>query len=197
MAADLRGRPIWFTGPHPGSIHDIRLFQMHHPPLAAHENWLADSGYQGTDLIVPIKNSRARPRTEADNAWNDALQFIRANVEHANNKVKENAILGGEWRGHVPSSLGRMKRVVTVCINLATIRATFRPLRDLDALAGQLGIRPGTVLHHPRNELRHRAPVDVRLLVQQGQDAAVAQEEPVDGPYIYIFYFPCICFVYF
>ena len=53
------GVPMWYTGPHVGTIFDLTVFKKYQPPLRRNEKILADKGYVGKDmrhrLVTPIK----------------------------------------------------------------------------------------------------------------------------------------------
>jgi len=45
IACNHRGTPIWFSGPHIGSTHDLQIWKDSPAPLKPRERWLADKAY--------------------------------------------------------------------------------------------------------------------------------------------------------
>ena len=64
MIVDNTGTPIWYSGPHLGTWHDIRLARQHMPDgLQPTERMLADKAYCATDmphLSAPHKKARRK-----------------------------------------------------------------------------------------------------------------------------------------
>jgi hypothetical protein len=59
LICDHSGNILWYTGPHIGTTHDIRLLQTNVPPLRPMEKLLGDLGYvgYGPQVVVPFKRN--------------------------------------------------------------------------------------------------------------------------------------------
>ena len=45
IACDHRGTPIYWSGPHLGTMHDIKIWKQNSAKLGPRERWLADKAY--------------------------------------------------------------------------------------------------------------------------------------------------------
>jgi hypothetical protein len=63
---DNVGMPIWYSGPHIGTDHDIRIARDYPPPVILNESLLADKAYCGRAspiwLQAPYKRRRGQAR---------------------------------------------------------------------------------------------------------------------------------------
>jgi DDE superfamily endonuclease len=114
--------------PVPGAVNDVRLLRETGllNQLLEGEAALADKGYEGADqgyrhgiLILPRKNRKRRPLTEADLERNRKISRHRVVAEHANAQLNRFTVLRQVYRG---SKLrhGQVIRSVAVLVNRRT-----------------------------------------------------------------------------
>jgi DDE superfamily endonuclease/Helix-turn-helix of DDE superfamily endonuclease len=125
VVTDVHGRVLWVSPGHPGSWHDKRCFDA---------TWLselatlagsavADSGYQGSNMITPNKRQPGQERNESDVAHNTALAVIRAAIEWANAHLKNWRILATRYR----DDLVRFDRTLTAVAGLQMLNEEYAP----------------------------------------------------------------------
>jgi len=88
LACDHRGTPIFWTGPHIGTVHDMKLWERHPAPLDPRERWLADKAYNKkghAELIYmyPHKKPRGSGLTLRQKSFNTGMSWYRTTVEHS------------------------------------------------------------------------------------------------------------------
>ncbi len=126
--------------PVPGSVNDVRLLRETGllGRLGEGEAGMTDKGYEGADkgypagvLVLPKKNRKRNPCTEADQARNRLISRYRVVVEHAIAQLNRFTVLRQVYRG---SRLrhGQVSRAVAVLVNRRT-RVT--PLKRYGAVA--------------------------------------------------------------
>jgi DDE superfamily endonuclease len=112
----------------PGSVNDVRLLRETHllDRLAEGEAAMTDKGYEGGDkgypagvLVLPKKDRKKRPLTEADRARNRSINRLRVVVEHTIAQLNRFTVLRQVYRG------GRLRhsqvvRAVAVLVNRRT-----------------------------------------------------------------------------
>jgi hypothetical protein len=128
IVCDNEGTVIWYSGPHLGKQHDIKIYREHHPPLMPHERLLADRGYVGADnnLIVPYKRFGADLTPEHE-MFNEVQSFYRVKGEHAIGFAKRLQVLSGTYRGCV--SHPRFEWVIKVVMNFNYVANCHRACR--------------------------------------------------------------------
>jgi len=93
-----RTRIVGFSKVYPGICHDKKMYdqcRVQKPPsLPA----FGDSGYQGTNLIIPHKKPRKKELSAEKKEYNRILSSVRVPVEHAIGKMKIWRISGGKLR---------------------------------------------------------------------------------------------------
>jgi hypothetical protein len=93
---------MWFSYPHIGTIHDIKIFERVTPPLRRDESLLADKAYVAEKwlgkLIGPIKRERGRQLDDRQAAYNIIHRWYRSSIEHAIGYLKRYEILAGTYR---------------------------------------------------------------------------------------------------
>ena len=125
----------------PGSVNDVRLLRETGllGRLAAGEAGMTDKGYEGADkgeragvLIIPKKDRKKNPCTEADKARNRSIARHRIVVEHVIAQLNRFTVLRQLWRG---KRLLRHSQVVRVVAHLVNRRTQVRPLKRYEAAA--------------------------------------------------------------
>jgi hypothetical protein len=114
--------------PVPGSVNDVRLLRETHllDRLGEGEAGMTDKGYEGADkdypagiLVLPKKDRKKNPCTEADKARNRLIARYRVVVEHTIGQLNRFTVLRQVYRG---SRLrhGQVSRAVAVLVNRRT-----------------------------------------------------------------------------
>jgi hypothetical protein len=111
----------------PGSVNDVRLARDSGllGRLAPGEAGMVDKGFEGADkgldvlLIIPKKDRKTNPCTEADKARNRLIARYRIVVEHANAQLNRFTVLRQVYRGD-RGRHSQMVRVVAVLVNRRT-----------------------------------------------------------------------------
>jgi transposase len=105
----------------PGSVHDFTLCKTSLLILAAYLTVLilADSGYQGIQSyyawsLIPIKQSKNRPLSEAEKAYNTELSRRRIVIENINARIKVFKMMANPYRNRRQSHLLRTKLVCAI-----------------------------------------------------------------------------------
>jgi hypothetical protein len=66
IAVDNVGVPIWYSGPHIGTDHDMRIARNYPPPVISGERFLTDKGYTCRNgpswILAPFKKRRGETR---------------------------------------------------------------------------------------------------------------------------------------
>jgi len=91
LACDHRGTPIFWTGPHIGTVHDMKLWERNPAPLHHRERWLADKAYNKkghAELIFPHKKPRGGTLTLRQKSFNTGMSWYRTTVEHSIGMVR-------------------------------------------------------------------------------------------------------------
>jgi hypothetical protein len=99
------GLPLYYSGPHIGSRSDIRLWEENTAPIGEGDRLIADKGYYQRfendrlqRLVVPFKEYKDKPLTDAQRRFNRRLQWVRSTVEHVIGFIKRFAILSDTFR---------------------------------------------------------------------------------------------------
>jgi hypothetical protein len=87
------GTIIWYSGPHLGAPHDMRLFKDYMPIMRYGERILGDKAYVGHHrLLAPHKMvRRALGLTRRQMAYNTIHSWYRTTIEHCFAYVKRSA----------------------------------------------------------------------------------------------------------
>jgi hypothetical protein len=104
VVSDIHGRVEGVGGPFPGSWHDKHCYDeagLSEMVAAAGGGGVGDSGYQGTDLVTPIKKKPAQELTDAENRFNAGVASLRVGVEHAIAHIKNWRIMASRYRGEL------------------------------------------------------------------------------------------------
>jgi hypothetical protein len=125
----------------PGSVNDVRLLRATGllGRLAEGEAGLTDKGYEGADkgeragvLVLPKKDRKKNPCTEADRARNRLIARHRIVVEHVIAQLNRFTVLRQVWRGKRVQRHSQVVRVVAVLVNR---RTRVKPLKAYGAVA--------------------------------------------------------------
>ncbi|MGH3886003.1 MAG: transposase family protein, partial [Pseudonocardiaceae bacterium] len=112
---DVHGRLVATSTAHPGSRHDSRCFgQAGFAALVVSAGGVGDAGYQGCELITPIKKKPGVARAESDIEFNTALAKIRVGAEWGIGHIKNWRILASRYR----SDLSRIDTVIQAVTRL-------------------------------------------------------------------------------
>lgn len=101
VVTDLHGRLIGVSRAFPGARHDQWCFEEAAMAdlLAASAGDVADSGYQGSGMITPVKKKPGATRSQDDKDFNTALAKIRVGAEWGFAHAKNWRVLSGRYRG--------------------------------------------------------------------------------------------------
>jgi hypothetical protein len=90
--------PCFISGPHIGTISDIKLYRMYGPELTGAECIFGDKAYCDKELvnkiIAPIKKKKGRALSEEALEYNRQLGWYRSSIEHTFGYMKRFTILG-------------------------------------------------------------------------------------------------------
>jgi DDE superfamily endonuclease len=116
---DVHGRLVATSTAYPGSRHDSWCFgQAGFAALVAGTGGgVGDAGYQGCELVTPIKKKPGVPRAESDTEFNTALSKIRVGAEWGIGHTKNWRILASRYR----SSLSRIDTIIQAVTGLQII----------------------------------------------------------------------------
>jgi hypothetical protein len=93
---------MWYSNPHIGTIHDIKMYELVTPPLRENESLLADKAYVAEryrgKLIGPIKKGKGGELTKKQESYNLIHRWYRSTIEHAIGYLKRYKILAGTYR---------------------------------------------------------------------------------------------------
>ncbi len=82
IASDLNGNLLAGSSPVAGAHHDSRALEIcGWKEQLASADWIADTGYVGTNALTPIKKRPGCDRTEDDKNFNHAIAGIRSVIE--------------------------------------------------------------------------------------------------------------------
>jgi DDE superfamily endonuclease/Helix-turn-helix of DDE superfamily endonuclease len=118
-----------------GSVNDVRLLRETGllGRLGEGEAAMTDKGYEGADkgeragvLVLPKKDRKKNPCTEADQARNRLIARYRIVVEHVIAQLNRFTVLRQVWRG---KRVQRHSQVVRVVAVLANRRTRVQPLK--------------------------------------------------------------------
>jgi hypothetical protein len=103
----------------PGSWHDKHCFDEAGLAtiLAGRGGLVADSGYQGIDGVIPIKEKSSRKLTDEEHRFNAQVASIRFVVEQAIAHMKNWRITTTRYRGH----LDRINDVILTVVGLQAL----------------------------------------------------------------------------
>ena len=89
-ACDNKGSLMWFSGPHEGVAHDMKLFREFMPPLEEGERLLGDKAYIGLPhkVIPPVKGRKGYHLTQYSRDFNTLHSWYRSSIEHCFAYVK-------------------------------------------------------------------------------------------------------------
>jgi len=123
-----------------GSVNDVRLLRETGllGRLAEGEAAMVDKGYEGADkgeavlFIIPKKDRKKNPCTEADKARNRLIARHRIVVEHVIAQRNRFTVLRQQWRGKRVQRHSQVVRVVALLVNR---RTRVQPLKRYAAAA--------------------------------------------------------------
>jgi transposase len=99
VLCDLNGNPVWISDPVDGRDHDMTaLAESGLLDGLDPANLLADKGYQGSDMITPIKKPQGGELRESDKMFNTQVNQLRSVVERAIANLKTWRILHTDYR---------------------------------------------------------------------------------------------------
>jgi hypothetical protein len=115
VLCDLDGRIMWISDPSDGRDHDMTA-------LAASgildrldpRKIVADKGYQGTEMITPVKKPIGRQLSDADKTYNTQVNQVRYVIERAIANLKTWRILHTDYR----RPLATFQETITAVIGL-------------------------------------------------------------------------------
>lgn len=116
---DVHGRLIATSTAYPGSRHDSWCFQQagFAHLLTGAGGGVGDAGYQGCELVTPIKKKPGVPRAESDTEFNTAIAKTRVGAEWGFAHLKNWRILASRYR----SDLSRIDTVIQAVTGLQII----------------------------------------------------------------------------
>ncbi len=128
---------IWYSGPHIGTTHDLRIWAENTPPLLARERYLGDKAYIGQDyehqLIVPFKEQEGEELPNDRKCFNLIHRWYRATIEHTFSYVKRFRILNSVYRGRITSNCKELEDVLSIIINSNYLHTKNHPRRNHEA----------------------------------------------------------------
>lgn len=138
VIVDLHGRLLGVSKAYPGCRHDAWCFRESGfaALLGAAGGRVGDSGYQGCDLIVPIKKKPGLARADSDIEFNTNLAKLRVGAEWAIAHVKNWRILASRYRG----DLSRIDPVVQAVAGLQVLNERFSTRRLSFARVAAIGV---------------------------------------------------------
>ncbi len=135
---DLHGRLVALSPAYPGCRHDTWCFRQagFAALLETAAERIADSGYQGCNLIAPLKKKPGVDRANSDIEFNTDLAKIRVGAEWGIAQVKNWRILASRYRGE----LSRIDTVVQAVAGLQIINERFTGRRLSFARFAAIGV---------------------------------------------------------
>ena len=79
---DHSGNLMWYSGPHIGVTHDVRLFRENTPPLDRGEQLLGDKAYVGNPLLIALHKKVRGELSQRKRAFNVVHSWYRVTIEH-------------------------------------------------------------------------------------------------------------------
>ena len=120
--ADLDGRLLTVSEIFPGATHDLTAFRSCHlHEQLNHANTIADLGYLGSNMTLPIKKPQGRELNDDQIDFNQTISGIRAAVERAIAHLKNWKILATGYRRR----LMHLQRTVHIITGLNRLRNTW------------------------------------------------------------------------
>jgi hypothetical protein len=102
VACDLAGRFLAASSPQPGARHDRKCLELAGwEEILENMNWVADSGYIGTDAITPIRKKPGMSLTGNQKEFNHEISRLRCAVERCIAHWKNWKILKTGYRGRL------------------------------------------------------------------------------------------------
>ena len=82
IASDLEGTLLAASAPVAGARHDRKALELcGWDQILASADWIADTGYVGTNALTPVKKQSGGERTETDKTFNHVIAGIRSVIE--------------------------------------------------------------------------------------------------------------------
>jgi hypothetical protein len=127
VVTDVHGRLIGVSRAFPGARHDRWCFEEAGLAdlLAGSGGDVADSGYQGSGMITPVRKRPATGRSEHDKDFNTGLAKIRVGAEWGFAHAKNWRILASRYRG----DLQNIDSVIQAVTGLQIINERFSSRR--------------------------------------------------------------------
>jgi hypothetical protein len=109
------GQIMWYSGPHFGVTHDLRLWAEKSPNMAAGDKILGDKAYVSAEFrhtfVTPFKKPARGQLSEEEKEFNKMHSFYRATVEHVFGYLKRYRILSSQYRGQVKLSAEQVAEI--------------------------------------------------------------------------------------
>jgi len=123
VLGDIHGRVTGCSDAFPGSWHDKHCFDKAGlaPIFAGCGGLVADTGYQGTAAITPIKQKPGQQLSDDQRRFNAQIAAIRFVIERAIAHIKNWRIMTTRYRGH----LDRINNVIHAAIGLQALNDLF------------------------------------------------------------------------
>lgn len=129
------GQVIGWSGPHPGCIHDAKLWELHPIPLPDGASIFGDAAYVGSaQCVPPFKRPAGGPLSYEQLRHNRAVQWYRSGIEHVFGAIKHFAILRDVFRGRLSNGDTGLKRITaafTVLLHCLNAHVRVVPRRHL------------------------------------------------------------------
>jgi hypothetical protein len=97
--------PCYLSGPHLGTISDIKLYRMYPPPLDEMECIFGDKAYCDKELIdkiiTPMKKQKGRQLSEESAEYNRLIGWYRSSIEHTFGYMKRFRVLSNHSHLHL------------------------------------------------------------------------------------------------
>ena len=160
---NVRGRPIFCSGPHAGTSADINLWRDFGPALTGDEVVLGDKAYRSKDVetvIAPFKKKKNAALTQQQLDYNIVHSWYRSTVEHCFAQYKRFQVLAGVYRGHLHKDKGQLAAIVSIISGILVLQIGFSPLRrslrlldddDDRAIAAEADVRRADDAKQPRS----------------------------------------------
>jgi hypothetical protein len=108
VVTDVHGRVTTASIPFPGAQHDKKCFEASDlsTVLVDAGGSVGDAGYQGADMVTPVKKQPRQERRECDKEFNRNLARLRAPVEQGIAHLKNWWILSTRYRSELDRLAG-------------------------------------------------------------------------------------------
>ncbi len=129
---NVRGVPIFISGPHAGTSADINLFRDFGPPLTGDDVVLGDKAYCDKKLdtvIAPFKKTKGGALTLKQKDYNKVHSWYRATIEHVFGQFKKFQVLASVYRGQIHKDNGKLECIVSIISGILVLQVRARPLR--------------------------------------------------------------------